>query len=88
MPPPGRRNIVRDEGFEASLQPLFADWHEAEAFIAAAEKILALDPEIGSPWGDGTWLLPMAPVRGADVWLFYTFYETVVVLLEVRAFMS
>jgi hypothetical protein len=30
----------------------------------------------------------MAPVRGADVWLFYTFYETVVVLLEVKAFMS
>ena len=30
---------------------------------------------------------PMAPLHGADIWLFYTFYETVV-LLEVKAFLT
>lgn len=78
--------MVRDDSFEDSLQILFPQWQQAEEFIAAAEVVLAVDAEIGTPLGNGIWILPMAPVKGAEVWLYYTFYETVVVLFEVVSF--
>lgn len=86
VPSRPRRDIVRDEGFEASLQYLFHHWQKAERYIAAAEEVLALDATFGTPCGDGYWILPMAPVDGADVWLIYTYYDTVVVLMEVKAY--
>jgi hypothetical protein len=86
VPAPDRRSIIRQGGFEESLQILFSTWDGAEKYIAAAEIVLAMEPQLGMPIGDGIWVLPMAPVKNADVWLFYTFYETVVILLDVQAF--
>lgn len=88
MPPPDRRIVLRDEGFEPTLQPLFSDWLDAESYIAGAEEILALDATVGMPLGDGTWILPMAPVRGAEIWLYYIMYDTVVVLMQAKAFVT
>jgi hypothetical protein len=88
VPSPHSRSIVREEGFESSLLYLFSDWRDAEAYLAPAEEVLAMDATLGTEFEDGVWTLPMAPVRGADIWLFYTFYDTVVVLQEVKAFLT
>jgi len=35
---------------------------------------------------DDIWILPMAPIRGTDVWLYYRFDESTVVFLAILAF--
>ncbi len=84
MPSLNRRTVIRDAGFEATLESIFLNWQQAEDYLSAAETILAADAELGTSMGAGIWTMPLPPVRDAGVWLFYTVYDTVVVLLDVR----
>jgi hypothetical protein len=82
-----RRCIVRDPLFEDSLAALFHDdTEEGDAYTAAAEDLLSHDPEIGEPTENGVWALPMAPIRGRIVYLFYTFDEIAVLFIALAAF--
>jgi hypothetical protein len=68
------RSIVREPEFEEELARLIPNEEEADDFLQAAELILAHDPEVGThAEGTDVWLLPMAPVRDAEVYLYYTF---------------
>jgi hypothetical protein len=83
-----RREIVREHEFEEQLRTLIPNEEEADDYTAAAEDILASDPRQGvevSP-ERSIWILPMAPVRGAGVSLFYTFDETSVTFLAILPF--
>jgi hypothetical protein len=59
----------------------------ADDFTLGAEVILSLDPRIGTPASEefGIWLLPMAPVRGRSVTLYYSFDEASVEFLAILA---
>lgn len=65
------------------MERLLVDMEEADDFTAAAEFLLAEDPRRGMPASeDGRiWYLPMMPVRGRRVSLFYSFDETSVFFL-------
>ena len=49
---------------------LRADWHAVEATLSTAERVLLLEPEIGTPVGDGVWILPLPPAHGMDIYLY------------------
>ncbi len=53
----------------------------------AAESILAEEPEAGLPISrdDSIWYLPMQPVGGRRVSLFYAFNDEVVIFLFIVA---
>ena len=81
------RNIVREPEFEEQLVRLLVNLEEADEFTLRAEMLLASDPLAGSPSRDpDVWMLPMAPVRGREVWLYYAFDESRVVFLALLAF--
>ena len=83
------RSIVREHEFEEQLDALICNVGEADEFVAAAEDILSKDPALGTLVADTPheiWKLPMAPVRGRSVALFYTFNESTVVFLYVVAY--
>ena len=82
-----QRIVIREQEFEEQLEALLVNMEEADAFTLGAEIVLALDPLIGTPASsDGSiWHLPMPPVRGLRVSLFYTFDESVVVFLAIVA---
>ncbi len=83
--PDQRRQIVREYHFERDLRMLIRDAKEADEFVEAAEFVLARDPEIGlriAPDSD-VWVLPMAPVRGVQISLYYTFDESTVWLISI-----
>jgi hypothetical protein len=82
-----RRSIAREPEFEEQLARLIPNEEEADEFTAAAEYVLAVDPREGLPASrDGLiWSLPMQPVRGRGVSLFYTFDDRVVVFLAILA---
>ncbi len=83
--PDQRRQIVREYHFERDLRTLIRDAKEADEFVEAAEFVLARDPEIGlriAPDSD-VWVLPMAPVRGVQISLYYTFDESTVWLISI-----
>lgn len=80
-----QRQVIRDPGFERALGALMrGDWLKAEAYIQAAEVVPGLDCEIGTSVSAGIWILPMAPVDDQEAWLHYTFFETVVILLDIE----
>lgn len=83
-----RRSIIREEDFEEQLRALIPNAEEADDFTMAAESILAEEPEAGLPASrDGlTWYLPMQPVGGRRVSLFYAFDDEKVVFLFIVAF--
>ena len=83
-----QRNIVREIEFEEQLHALIVDAEEADEFTEAAETVLANDPRAGMPASrDGSiWYLPMQPVRGRRVSLYYNFDESVVVFLAILGF--
>ena len=84
-----RRSIVRENEFEEQLEALICNAEEAEDFIAAAEDILSEDPTLGALADAGPpeiWTLALPPVRDQAVSLFYTFDESVVILLHVVAY--
>jgi len=82
-----RLQVIHAIEFDEQLYRLIPDPELADEFIEAAKYVLAMNPESGmavSPVGK-TWYLPMAPVDGRRVSLFYTFDEEAVFLLAVLA---
>ena len=81
------RSVVREHHFEKDLADLVGDIKAADDFVAAAEWLLARNPEIGSPAdrGSAVWFLPMAPIEDAQVALFYTFDDSTVLADLARA---
>jgi hypothetical protein len=82
-----RRSIVREEEFEEQLRALIPNAEDADDFTMAAESILAEEPHAGLPASrDGlTWYLPMQPVGGRRVSLFYAFDDLTVIFLFIVA---
>lgn len=82
------REIIREHEFDEQLHTLIADVEQADEFTAGAEVLLATEPESGLPTSRDAsiWYLPMAPVRGRRVSLFYSFDESTVVFLAILAF--
>jgi len=81
------RKVVREHLFEESLAALLADPIAADAYIAAAEWVLAYDPSIGFPVKEGStvWLLPMQPIQNQQISLYYAFDPSTVRLLLIQA---
>lgn len=67
------------------MRALIQDAREADDFVEGAEFVLARDPEVGSPLGEGIWFLPMAPIGGVQVALYYTFDDSMVTLLAIAS---
>ena len=64
------RQVIREHHFERDLRELIADAREADAFVEAAEFVLARDPYIGAQLTQEMWFLPMAPLGDADLSLY------------------
>lgn len=82
------RTVIRESEFEEQLLALVGDLELGDEFIAAAEHVLAHDPQSGLPaTSDGSvWALPMSPVGGRRVTLFYSFDAETVHFLYIVAF--
>lgn len=52
--------------------------------MEGAEFLLARDPLIGSPIDETIWFLPMAPIAGEQISLYYTFDDERVWLKRLR----
>ena len=85
LPP---RSVIREHAFEDELRALIRDALAADEFVEAAEFLLARDPRTGSQWSPGSavWVMPMAPLEGKSVALFYTFDDAAVCFFSIRAF--
>lgn len=89
MGEPARRSVVREHDFERDLRRLLGpDSAATDEFVQAAEWVLSLDPLVGVQVAPGSivWALPMAPVAGRSVTLYYEFDESRVVFLGIEAF--
>lgn len=77
------RNVIREHHFERDLRALWDDPMQADEFVAAAEWVLAEDPHVGLPVRPGSdiWGLPVAPVSGMDLAIFYAFDNSTVWLI-------
>ena len=82
------REIIREHEFEAQLRALIPDAEEADKFTLGAEYVLAREPRDGVAVSrDGSiWYLPMSPVRGRRVSLYYSFDQNKVVFLAILPF--
>ncbi len=69
------RAIIREHEFEEQLERLLVNMEEADDFTLGAEWVLARDPQSGiAASREGSiWMLPMCPVRGRQVTLYYRF---------------
>jgi hypothetical protein len=85
LPP---RGIIYDHEFEEQLSALIFDPEIAEGFVSAAKEMLSHLPESGMPVSEGRriWYLPMSPVRGRRVSLFYDFDAETVTFLAILPF--
>lgn len=83
----GHRLVIREEQFERELRLLISDPIEADEFVRAAEWVLVNVPETGVLFRSGSpiWVLPMAPVDGKQVTLYYAFDEETLWLISIRA---
>jgi hypothetical protein len=81
------REIIREPEFEQELHALLPDPAEADDFTAGAELLLAVYSDAGLPvtTTGSIWYLPMAPIDGRAVSLYYTFDESNVYLLSIVA---
>ena len=88
MPDLPRLDIIHEHEFEEQLAALIPDEEWADDFTAAAEDLLSREPQSGRLASPklGIWALPMFPVRGRQVTLYYTFDECAVTLLSIVAF--
>ena len=79
------RRVICEHRFERDLQALIADAADTDRFVEGAEFLLARDPEIGFQLEPASviWFLPMAPINGKQVSLYYTFDEETVWLLSI-----
>ena len=83
------RNIVREQGFEAELVALVGSIRDADEFVAAAELVLSMAPEMGlrAAADSAVWVLPMAPLDdGRQVSLFYAFDDLTVWFLFIEVY--
>ena len=79
------REVVREHRFERDLRALVRQAIPADRFVEAAEYLLARDPLIGSPTDDvNVWFLPMAPIAGQQIALYYAFDDSTVWLLAIE----
>jgi hypothetical protein len=87
MPEFPMREVIREADFEEQVAALIPDIEKADLFMAAAEELLAREPRDGLPASkDGSvWYLPMSPIRGKTVALYYTFDVTAVTLIAITA---
>ncbi len=79
------RQVIREHRFERELRALIDKAIPADQFVEAAEFLLARDPLIGSRVDEDNrvYFLPMAPVEGKQIALYYTFDESTVWLLSI-----
>ncbi len=83
-----RRSIVREQLFDEQLAKLIRDEEEADEFVMAAEYVLSEAPGAGMPVStSGTvWRLPMMPLHGDQISLYYTFDSETVNFLAIGTF--
>ena len=83
-----RLEIIHEHEFEEQLAALIPGFEQADEFTAAAEDLLSRLPHSGLPASrDGSiWGLPMSPVGGRQVTLYYSFDEHSVTLLSIVPF--
>ena len=79
------RQVIRERSLERDLRALIQNAREADDFVEGAEFVLARDPEIGSPLGEGIWFLPMASIGKVQPALYYTFDDSTVTLLAIAS---
>ncbi len=73
------REVVREHHFERDLRALIADTSEGAGYVEGAEFWLARGPFFGFPTDHPkVWFLPMAPISGRPVALYYTFDEATI----------
>jgi len=78
------RQVVREHRFERELRSLIQDAIPADQFVEAAEFLLARNPLIGTHTQDLViWAMPMAPIRDAQIVLYYAFSDSAVWLLSI-----
>lgn len=82
------RNVIREVQFEEVLHALIEDAEAADNFTAGAEWALACDAELGLRLApdSSVWFLPMAPIGGRQISLYYAFDAATVYLLFIRPF--
>jgi hypothetical protein len=80
-----RRSIIREPEFEEQLQRLIPSAEEADDSTLGAECVLSIDPLVGSQASESVWVLPMFPVRGSEVNLYYSFDDLNVYFLGIIA---
>ena len=85
MPDEPLREVIREHEFEEQLERLLPNMEEADGFTLGAEFVLAREPRDGVPAdADGSiWALPMCPVGGRQVTLYYTFDERTVTFVAI-----
>jgi hypothetical protein len=78
------RQVIRELRFERELSSLIQDAIPADQFVEAAEYLLARDPLVGTPTDDVlVWAMPMAPIGGEQIVLYYAFDNSTVWLLSI-----
>ena len=82
------RQVIREQAFEEELHALIEDDEAADEFVAGAEWALACDAELGLRLApdSAVWFLPMAPIGGRQISLYYAFDAGTVYLLFIRPF--
>jgi len=80
--------IVHEAEFDEQLFALICDPEAADEFVEGAKETLARRPDAGMPVSPlaKIWYMPMAPVKGRRVSIFYTFDEEKVTLLWIVAY--
>ena len=83
-----QRSIVRAHLFEEGLAKLIPDAEEADDFVMAAEYVLSKSPHAGLPVTPKAtvWRLPMMPLGGEQISLYYTFDSETVNFLAIGTF--
>ena len=78
------RQVIREHRFERELRALIQGAIPADQFVEAAEYLLARDPLVGTPTDDLlVWAMPMAPIKGEQIVLYYAFNNSTVWLLSI-----
>ncbi len=78
------RSVIREHHFEKDLAELICDFADADDFVAGAEWLLAQNPEIGfrTAPDSAVWFLPMTPIEGTQVAVYYTFDDLTLWLIS------
>ena len=82
------REVVPTEAFQDEIHVLIPDARVADEYLFGVVTVLSNNPEIGMPIHKGSivWAIPMAPIKGEQVVIYYEFDATTVFLLSIRPF--